>query len=137
MSQRFEKLFSGQVYRESGPPVDPVGAFRVDAGLLHTLLSLRFRYPTDAWRQIMSKALGPHEGAMKNEKKLLEIAGELQQAWTECQEGPLNPVLKIACRIAFENPTTPEAAEVEALAASMTEGVALLVGMIREVVDQN
>ena len=69
MSERLHKLFSGLVYQTGGgPPVEPAGAFQVDAGLLYAILAVHFRHPTDGWREIMDKSLGDYRSAMSNEE---------------------------------------------------------------------
>ncbi len=132
MTVRFEKLFAGQIYQaDHGQAVNPVGAFQVDAGLLYTLLSLNFRYPTDSWREVMSEALGPYRKAMEDEEKLLRIAQESHRAWlNDEKEGPLNAVLKTACAVAFQD------ADPKALAVSMMEDAAVLVSTIKEIVEE-
>lgn len=133
MTVRFEKLFAGQVYQsDHGQAVNPVGAFQVDAGLLYTLLSLSFRYPTDAWREVMSEALGPYRKALEeDEEKLLRIAQESHRAWLKDEkEGPLNAVLQTACAVAFED------ADPNVLAGSMMEDAAVLVSSIKEIIEE-
>jgi hypothetical protein len=138
MSERFERLFSGQVYSvESGPLVSPAATFQVDAGLLYTALAVEFRQPIDAWRRIMRKSLGPYAEAMENEDRLLETARELRESWKEDgQEGPLHELLTCACTKKFELPDGSRPPDPNALAASMREDAAVLVGSIRKVLQE-
>ena len=139
MGVRFEKLFTGQIYRiHQGPSLKPAAAFQFDAGLLYVLLSLSFRHHEDAWRQIMGEALGRHKEAMlRNEEGLLETGRGLRHVWLEnAQQGPLGPVLRAACRTALETPESGSA-EVEALVSGMMEDAGVLVGAIRGVVEKD
>ena len=92
------------------------------------LLSINFRYPTDAWREVMGEALGPYRKALDDDEKLLHIARESHRVWLEQKEGPLNAVLQTACAIAFDNSSGSE------LAACMMEDAAVLISSIKEIV---
>jgi hypothetical protein len=138
MSERFEKLFAGQVYSiESGPLVSPASTFQVDAGLLYTALAVEFRQPIDAWRRIMRKSMGPYSEAMENEDRLLKTAQELRDNWKEDgHEGPLHELLTCACASKFELPDGSRPADPNAMAVGMREDAAILVGSIRKVLQE-
>lgn len=135
MRLRFEKLFSGQMYRvENGAPVNPVDAFQVDAALLYTVLSLYYRRHEDAWRKIMDEALGSHKEAMADEAKLLEMGREFKVVWVKNEQGgPLRQVLETAART-FERPAAAGSAEPTIVANRMIEDAGFLVRSIREII---
>ena len=136
MSDRFEKLFSGQVYRfDGGPPLNPAESFQVDAAILYALLALQFKHPDDGWRQIMNKALGSYREAMQNEEALLETGRRFHRVWVENrQRGPLDAVLKTSWESLIEAPPDAGTRDARSLARGMTEDASILVGAIDEVV---
>ena len=131
MSERLQKLFSGLVYQTGGgPPVEPAGAFQIDAGLLYAILAVNFRHPTDGWREIMDKSLGDYRSAMSNEEELLEIGRECHRIWQANQEsGPLDAVLKTSCGLVFD-----DTGAADARASGMSNDARVLVGAILDVV---
>jgi hypothetical protein len=135
MSERLEKLFSGQGYRVAqGPPVNPAGAFRIDAGLLYTLLAQKYRYATEAWQQVMGEALGPYRDVMHDEEQLLRTARELHRTWAESEDGPLHAVLRSSGSLAFDSPA--EQIDREAVVASMAEDAGPLVHHILDAIKE-
>ena len=133
MSNRFEKLFAGQIYRlEQGSAADPTVTFQVDAGLLYTILAINFRHSTDAWRYIMGEALGTYRAAMDDEEGLLTLARDCRRSWDQhSADGALNALLKTACRDAFQG-----VEGWEGLAGGMVEDASFLSGQIQRVVKQ-
>ena len=131
MSNRFEKLFAGQIYRlEQGSAADPTVTFQVDAGLLYTILAINFRHSTDAWRYIMGEALGTYRAAMDDEQSLLTLARDCHHSWDQHREaGPLSELLRTGCRSAFAGDQGWEA-----IAAGMTEDASFLSSQIQRVV---
>ena len=135
MTERLAKLLAGNIYYlEHGPIVNPVGAFQVDAALLHTHLSLRFRQPDKGWRQIVGKLLGEHGDMEQNAENILKIAGGFRQVWEESrQDDPLAAVLNSAFSIAFPGAGP---ADGEAVTSRMMQDASVLVGAIREVLEE-
>ncbi|NIM01825.1 MAG: hypothetical protein GTN89_13565 [Acidobacteria bacterium] len=131
MSNRFEKLFAGQIYRvEAGTAADPAVTFQVDASLLYTILANNFRHSTDAWRYIMEEALGDYRGAMNDEDGLLSLAQTCHGSWEKnSEDGALNALLKTACEGAFDG-----AEGWEGTATGMVEDASFLSGQIQRVV---
>jgi hypothetical protein len=136
MSERFEKLFSGQVYGSAAEqPINPAESFQIDSGLLYALLALNFKHPDEGWRQIMSKALGSYADALQNEERLLETGREFHGVWLENrQRGPLDAVLKRGWETVLGTPSGTGSAVTRPLARRMTEDASILVGAIDEVV---
>ena len=131
MSNRFEKLFAGQIYRlEQGTAADPTVTFQVDAGLLYTILAINFRHSTDAWRYIMGEALGNYRAAMEDEEGLLTLACDCHSSWEQhSEDGALNALLETACCGAFEG-----VEGWEGIATGMVEDASFLSGQIQRVV---
>jgi hypothetical protein len=135
MSERLEKLFAGQGYRVMhGTPVNPAGAFRIDAGLLYTQLAIKFRYAADAWNQIMGEALGPYREVMQGEEQLLETATDLHRIWVESEDGPLHAVLRSCGSLAFDVPS--ESVDQETMVSSMAEDAGPLVNHILDAIEE-
>ncbi|MDH3284533.1 MAG: hypothetical protein OEQ13_07305, partial [Acidobacteriota bacterium] len=138
MSAQFEKLFTGQIYRvEQGPPLNRSAVFQLDAGLLYTMLSLYFRHPAEAWRRIMAESLGAYRGVMQDEEALLETARVYCQIWRDNEaDGPLKKMLEKMCDRAQDAASGSPAANRDTLVAGIMEDARLLVGKIRNVVDE-
>ena len=133
MSDRFEKLFSGLVYQpEGGAAPNPAAAFQIDAGILYAILSVHFRHPEKAWREIIERSLGVYREAMGDGEALLEIGRACHGTWVKNEsQGPLRPTLETSCRMALDE-TEPGGAGTRA--ASMMDDARLLVGAIHEIV---
>ncbi len=138
MSAQFEKLFTGLVYRvEEGPLLSRSAVFELDAGLLFTLLDLYFRHPDEAWRKIMTESLGSYRGVMRDQDALLETARVYSRVWRDNEAtGPLKKMLERTCERAEAEASSPPVLDRGAIVASMMEDARLLVGKIRNVIDE-
>ena len=137
LSEHFERLFAGQVYRHRGALVDPVAAFEVDAAILHAVLALRFRHPTEAWRRILVGALGGRGEVVATEgDTLLAVAHKVRRTWQGSGEGRFGLALQTACREVFSTSGRTQPEDLEALAEDMLEDAAALVGSIQDVTRQ-
>jgi hypothetical protein len=137
MTRRFEKLFAGQIYsRDSGPPFSPSGMFQVDAALLFTQLSLRFRRPTDAWREIMSEALGPYRAAMEKEAELLQVGELALRTWNEPGDGPLHRSLLRLREVALGTDPSSSTIDATQFASQASADAGALVGNVTRVLEK-
>ncbi|MCW4026154.1 MAG: hypothetical protein NWE76_01560, partial [Candidatus Bathyarchaeota archaeon] len=91
---RFGKLYQGQLYGGVARiGLNPGGAFKLETGLLHILLSLRYPHDSKAWRAILEKALGKDHGALHDSEALVSLGKDLQKIWRESSD-PLLGVLE-------------------------------------------
>ncbi len=127
MSDRFEKLFGGQIYQhEGGTSLSPAAALQLDAALLFTVLAQEFRQPEEAWKEILEESLGDKGKALLADENLPDSARLVHQAWRRNEgDAPLRHALVVACQRA-EVPL-----EGDRPSADLSHDASLLIGAVQ------
>ena len=109
MEERFLRLLNGELYVVKDlPPVNPPGAFQLDAGLLFNFIAERLRNPDDTdkhWRKVIEITCRKYKNDLDSQDlhELLETAQVFREAWIESKDqGPLAQVLAMGAALAFD-----------------------------------